>query len=224
MACNDFADLLERSLEGGLSPDEKKCLDRHLEICAVCRFRLASLKDLQSLYEGEEVPKTFSVAWREEIKTAKPAPIRQLPRITRWVAMAATLVLLLLGAYKAGDLDLLGIRSANPDQSNNSYTAAVEREALPMEAIPPELMMDAMMEPAKQTDFSQDMSGEGDAAPAFSPLPTPASEKSLSASADQTADNESRLLSFLHDNLIYLMSLVALVLLILLIHEKRKHK
>ncbi|MDI9521183.1 MAG: zf-HC2 domain-containing protein [Bacillota bacterium] len=224
MACNEFENLLERSLEGGLDSQEQKLLDKHLETCAACRFRLTSIKDLRSLNEGEEVPEAFSAAWRNKIKMEQPAPIRRLPQATRWVAMAATLVLLLLGAYKAGDLDLLGIRNAAPDKSAGARTAMMEREAPPMDMSPPGLTADTVMESEKMADFSLDMSEEADAAIVFSPLPTPAAETRESLPADQTADNESRLLSFLHDNLIYLMSFAALVLLILLIHEKRKHK
>ena len=222
MACNELADLLERSLEGGLTLDEKTCLDQHLETCAACRFRLASLKDLQSLYEGEEVPKTFSAAWREEIKTAKPAPVRQLPQATRWLAMAATLVLLLLGAYKAGDLDLLGIRSAAPEKSISAYTAAVEQETLPTEASPLELTAVTMMEPAKQMDVNLDMSEEADAARALQSAPEAGSE--IEATVQENDKDETPFPSFLADKLIYLMPLIALILLILLINEKRKHK
>lgn len=224
MACNEFENLLERSLEGGLDSQEQKLLDKHLKTCAVCRFRLTSIKDLRSLNEGDEVPEAFSAAWRNKIKMEQPAPVRRLPQATRWVAMAATLVLLLLGAYKAGDLDLLGIRNAAPDKSVGARTAMMEREAPPMDMSPPGLTADTVMESEKMADFSLDMSEEADAAIVFSPLPTPAAETRESLPADQTADNESRLLSFLHDNLIYLMSFAALVLLILLIHEKRKNK
>ncbi len=220
MVCNEYSDLLERLREGELTQKEHETLKRHAETCAQCRFELTMMDDLKTLHEDEDVPPAFTASWQSRLREENHAPVKRLPQVTKWVAMAATLVLLLIGAYKAGDLDLLGVRRMESDASVSYGTVAAQksRMAEPLAEVPDDLSQNASVMMAAETS-------EADFAPMDEAAPAPKAAQSKSEEPVTAAPHvEDRMLGIPHEYLIYLLTLAALVLLALLIYEKRKQK
>lgn len=195
-----FESLLEAYVKGGLTKEENERLMAHLDTCPSCRLQLAVQKDLQSLSEGEEVPPSFQAAWRERVKESNPAPKKLPLQLTRFVALAASLMLILFGAYKAGQQDLLGLSPAPADQAVSQSAPA------PMQA--------------ESMGILSDMSMDTDQTNLYKAAPDP---EPRALQAPQVAP-ENKPQSFLMDNLNYLLAFLILVLLVLLIQEKRKQK
>jgi hypothetical protein len=102
MNCKDYDALLGSYLEETLDEAQRAAMEEHLSTCPVCRFKLKVLEDCRTLDEQDEVPVTFSSAWRQRIKKEEAAPVKQFPRLTRWLAVAAALIVLVGGTYLAG--------------------------------------------------------------------------------------------------------------------------
>jgi len=99
MNCEQCRALLERHLEGGLDQEARASLDAHLKACPACRFASQVLQDARQMDEGSEVPASFSSAWRERITQEEEPPVKQFPRITKWLAVAAALVVMVGGTW-----------------------------------------------------------------------------------------------------------------------------
>ena len=111
MNCEQFSTLMQGYLEGTLDQQQYPMAKAHVEQCPHCQLRLQILKDCQSLDEDGEVPASFSSSWRqamkqqeehvmtEQDKTPKPRKTRQL---NRFIAIAASLVLVIGGAWMVG--------------------------------------------------------------------------------------------------------------------------
>ncbi len=101
MNCEPYAPLLDQRLTGGLGEQDRAALEAHLASCPSCRMRLMVLEDCRAMSEADEVPASFASSWREaarkEADTAQAAP----PMRTRWMAMAAALLIMIGGAWQA---------------------------------------------------------------------------------------------------------------------------
>lgn len=112
MRCDLFSVLIDRHLAGGLAGEDQQKLREHLDSCADCRLLLQMRQDGLSLDEGREVPAAFSSAWRQAIREEEAKHmdqqdnrkvIRPAFRVRRWMAVAASLVLLIGGTMLTRD-------------------------------------------------------------------------------------------------------------------------
>lgn len=99
MNCHDVDILLDSRPEGGLDAARQRELDEHLSACSRCRFKLGVLDDCRALDEGDEVPAAFMSSWRQRITQEEAKPVKQFPKVIRWVSIAAALVVLVGGTY-----------------------------------------------------------------------------------------------------------------------------
>lgn len=102
MNCKDYDALLDSCLEKTLDEAQRAAMEEHLLTCPGCRFKLKVLEDCRALDDQDEVPATFSSSWRQRIKQEEAAPVKQFPRLTRWLAVAAALIVVVGGTYLAG--------------------------------------------------------------------------------------------------------------------------
>ena len=102
MNCKDYDALLDSCPEKTLDEAQRAAMEEHLLTCPVCRFKLKVLEDCRALDDQDEVPVTFSSSWRQRIKQEEAAPEKQFPRLTRWLAVAAALIVVVGGTYLAG--------------------------------------------------------------------------------------------------------------------------
>ena len=113
MNCKDCDALLDSRLEKTLDEAQRAAMGEHLLTCPGCRFKLKVLEDCRALDDQDEVPVTFSSSWRQRIKQEEAAPVKQFPRLTRWLAAAAALIIVVGGTYLAGqDRRLAGQKDA----------------------------------------------------------------------------------------------------------------
>lgn len=102
MKCKELDTLLVQYRDGLLKQAEHELVKQHLEHCSACRVKLQILEDCQSLYEEDEVPASFSAGWRQSIVREEEKPMKQTPKIIRWLAMAAAMFVLAGGTWLAG--------------------------------------------------------------------------------------------------------------------------
>ena len=112
MTCEQFSILLDRYLEGSLNQQEREAFEAHAQTCADCQLLLQIRRDCQGLDDGGEVPASFSSSWRQAIHQQEGMNMEQIPEtkkrakppinIRRWVAIAASLVLVLGGTWLVG--------------------------------------------------------------------------------------------------------------------------
>lgn len=102
MDCKQYEALLDRHQEGSLTQAQRADLQTHLAVCPACRAKHTVLDDLRGLDLGQEVPAGFSASWRQELIKEDENPVKQMPRFTRALAMAAALFVLVGGTYLAG--------------------------------------------------------------------------------------------------------------------------
>jgi len=102
MNCKEFSDLLDAYLDGELTPEEETALRDHAALCPDCAARLLLLEDSRRLDEDVDAPEAFSAAWRKAVQKEKEAhKVLSLPRVRRYLAAAAALVLVAGGALLA---------------------------------------------------------------------------------------------------------------------------
>lgn len=114
MKCNEIDALLDSAANGLLNAQEREAFDRHLAGCAACRFKFQALEDCRSLDDQDEVPALFSSSWRQRIKQEEAHPVKQFPRLARWLAVSAAVLVLAGGTWLAGE----NRRQANPDRGD----------------------------------------------------------------------------------------------------------
>lgn len=142
MDCKQMEALLGKYRDGLLDIDQQDAVQEHLQACPDCQQKLLVLKDCQSLFEGDEVPVTFSSGWRQAITREEDTPVKQSPRILRLVALAAALFLLVGGTWLAGqDRRLASQSPAAYDQAYGGTSptlsdARTARDSLPMAMAP----------------------------------------------------------------------------------------
>ncbi|MGN0778584.1 MAG: DUF4349 domain-containing protein [Aristaeellaceae bacterium] len=130
MTCHDYALLLEKYLEGVLTPAEEAQLRQHEDICPACAAQRCTLDglqdDLASLKEDvPPIPEGFHQAWTTRVEEAamenKPVSLRPRRPWTRLLSAAAAVVFVLGGTLLTRDA--LSPRSAAPKASSTLYTA-----------------------------------------------------------------------------------------------------
>ena len=102
MTCKEFDALLDSLREDRLTQEQRAAIDAHLASCVICRFKARALDDLRRLDEEEALPETFSAAWRQGIIAKEETPVKQFPRLTKFLALAASLLVLAGGTWLAG--------------------------------------------------------------------------------------------------------------------------
>lgn len=134
MNCHDVDILLDSRLGGGPDAARQRELDEHLKTCSRCRFKLGVLDDCRTLDEGDEVPAAFSAAWRQRITQEEAVPVKQFPKLIKWVSIAAALVVLVGGTYLTRQARIMkgGLPAPEPGYAGNVvYSASPEsREML----------------------------------------------------------------------------------------------
>lgn len=68
--CKDFSDLIDKYVDGFVSPEEKKSLEEHLKVCPNCRREIEELRQTMALTNlvGEvELPPNFFINLSEKI-------------------------------------------------------------------------------------------------------------------------------------------------------------
>lgn len=112
MPCNRIENELDEYLDGELPPDRSWELEAHLRYCEACRACLERARELQRLLAALPVngPTAgfYARAMAAARETAKPAA--QEHRTWRVGALAAGVVLLVIGGFLLGSLE----RSASP--------------------------------------------------------------------------------------------------------------
>jgi TolA-binding protein len=102
-------ELIEREVRGELSPAEHERLQTHLEVCAVCRFELATRRDVQSeVDEAEEVDvqRLLSTVLTPELARPSRPTGRRRARAPRALLLAAALLTVASVAGAAGWTEL----------------------------------------------------------------------------------------------------------------------
>lgn len=102
MNCKELDALLDSAPLGSLREAQLEQVREHLNHCAECRFKHRVLEDCRTLDEDGEVPAAFSQALRQRIKQEEVPPVKQLPQLKKWLAIAAALVVLAGGTWLAG--------------------------------------------------------------------------------------------------------------------------
>lgn len=104
MNCKRCESLLDQYLDGLMEASDKAALEEHLHGCAHCRLRMQVLEDSRRINEEDEVPVSFSASWRQAIQDEEVVPMkRQTPGWTKWLAMAAALVVVVAGTWLTGN-------------------------------------------------------------------------------------------------------------------------
>ena len=124
MTCKDFDALLDSLREDRLTQEQRAAIEAHLTSCATCRFKARVLNDLRGLDEEETLPETFSAAWRQGIIAKEETPVKQFPRLTKFLALAASLLVLVGGTWLAGRER----RQADTSALSTSYSSPAEQE------------------------------------------------------------------------------------------------
>ena len=102
MNCDEFERKLHQDV---LTEQEKNEMESHMAGCAVCRLKA----DLKSLMPDEDLPASAAASWREAVRTeAQGKKIRKFPVWARYASLAASLVLLVIGASRVGQMNLTG--------------------------------------------------------------------------------------------------------------------
>lgn len=138
MNCHDVDILLDSRLEGELDAARQRELDEHLKTCSRCRFKLGVLDDARALDEDGEVPAAFSAAWRHRITQEEAAPVKQFPKLIKWVSIAAALVVLVGGTYLTRQSRIMkegGLPAPAPGYAGNVVYSA-SPESMEMQAAP----------------------------------------------------------------------------------------
>ena len=122
MTCNEYAVLLEKYLEGALTPAEEALLRQHEDACPVCAARRRALDGLQDDLaclsdDVPPLPEDFHQAWTKRVEEAamenKPDSVRPRRQWTRLLSAAAAVVFVLGGTLLTRDA--LSPRSAAPE-------------------------------------------------------------------------------------------------------------
>ncbi|MGN0747618.1 MAG: DUF4349 domain-containing protein [Aristaeellaceae bacterium] len=112
MTCNEYAVLLEKYLEGALTPAEEALLRQHEDACPACAARRRALdglqEDLARLSDDmPPMPEDFHQAWTKRVEEAamenKPEASRPRRQWTRLLSAAAAVVFVLGGTLLTRD-------------------------------------------------------------------------------------------------------------------------
>lgn len=103
MTCEEYLRLLDQT--DGISEDERGAMREHESACPSCAEIARMRDDLAHLDEGIEVPNSFAMAWRRQIR--EDQSMERTERKSRpwlkWVASAAAVVFLIGGTLATRD-------------------------------------------------------------------------------------------------------------------------
>ena len=103
MDCKQCEALLDQRQKETLDHEERREMQAHLDTCQACQMRLAVLESFSTLDEGDEVPISFSQGWRQKIQAEGVQKKKvTLAKASRWLAVAAALVLVVGGTFITG--------------------------------------------------------------------------------------------------------------------------
>lgn len=103
MDCKQCEALLDQRRKETLDHEERREMQAHLDTCQACQMRLAVLESFSTLDKGDEVPISFSQGWRQKIQAEGAQENKvTLAKASRWLAVAAALVLIVGGTYITG--------------------------------------------------------------------------------------------------------------------------
>ena len=127
MTCTEYAVLLEKSLEGALTPAEEALLRQHEDVCPACAARHRALDGLQDDLarlsdDVPPLPEDFHQAWTERVEEAametKPEATRPRRQWTRLLSAAAAVVFVLGGTLLTRD-------ALSPSGADQEYGAGL---------------------------------------------------------------------------------------------------
>ncbi len=124
MTCEHVRALLDT--RESLDAQQQRLLEEHLASCLSCRFDARVLQDARALDEREEVPFAFTQALRQRITQEEEAPVKQSPRILKWLAVAACLAILVGGTYLAGEPRRQAVSASPPEKALGNATTYAE--------------------------------------------------------------------------------------------------
>ncbi len=117
MNCNRIEDLLVPYLEGGLSEDERRAVEAHVDSCAECRRSLEAFTALEeSLGELRETIPSWKTAEARFVRRAGFDGRRSIPRLVFNAPVMAGFSFVALGIvlFLQGDVLFPAIRSLGP--------------------------------------------------------------------------------------------------------------
>lgn len=111
MTCTEYAVLLEKFLDGSLSPAEEAQMQQHEAACPACAAQRRALDalqdDLTDLADAPEMPEDFHQAWMKRVEDDAMSARERKPRSarpwTRMLSTAAALVFVLGGTLMTRD-------------------------------------------------------------------------------------------------------------------------
>lgn len=147
--CDQALELISASLDEALTPAEQQALDSHLADCPACRALLADFQKMQGAFAAltvsppdrlcPDVMARIAAQKAEAAPNVTPFPLKKAQRRpwVRWAAAAAVFAVVLLGAGRAGMLDVLLSRNAgaappavsDAAEADNSGSQAVGRSS-----------------------------------------------------------------------------------------------
>ena len=100
MNCEEFENRLHQE---NLTEQEKSEMEEHAASCSLCRMK----SDLKDLMPDEEIPESAGNAWRQAVlNEAGEKKVRKFPVWARLASIAASLVILAVGASRVGQMNL----------------------------------------------------------------------------------------------------------------------
>ena len=112
MNCEKFSYLLDEYLQGSLSNQQIRDIEKHLSGCDDCKLLLQIRRDCRQLDKSFEVPENFSSSWRQTIREQEESKVSEFhpknrinfnrPALKRWFAVAASLVFVIGGTWMVG--------------------------------------------------------------------------------------------------------------------------
>ncbi len=124
MSCDYTHTALHAYLDGELDASRSAEFERHLEDCRECAKALETEESLRSILQRgglcESAPNSLRKKIRAELDGATPVPITQRIRVWRWVALAASIVLVAAISWYAWP----GSGSATRNPAAPPFTAA----------------------------------------------------------------------------------------------------
>ena len=144
MDCKQCEALLDQRQKDTLDHEERREMQAHLDTCQACQMRLAVLESLRTMDEGDEVPISFSQGWRQKIQAEGVQKKKvTLAKASRWLAVAAALVLVVGGTFITGQnrrgtstVDALPAYSADIGDLAGSFESEASPISPPMSYAP----------------------------------------------------------------------------------------
>ena len=100
MNCDEFELKLHQDI---LTDQEKRDMEAHMDGCSSCRLKA----DLKALLPDEALPASAAASWRAAVRNeAQEKKIRRFPVWARYASLAASLVILAVGAARIGQMNL----------------------------------------------------------------------------------------------------------------------